>query len=66
MYRSVSGASNILKSYNTKPSSGLRNITPEMQKSLDEADKPKKGGNKVDKKKGVSEGPSIQVSKQKK
>lgn len=58
MYQSVSGASKIFKSYKTKPVSGPRAITPEMQKSLDEADTEKKGGKKGDKAKKGKEGPS--------
>ncbi|CAI9298379.1 unnamed protein product [Lactuca saligna] len=61
MYQSVSRASKILKYYKTKPVSGPRVITPEIQKSLDEADTLKKRGKKGDKLKKGKDGPYSQA-----
>ncbi|CAI9302447.1 unnamed protein product [Lactuca saligna] len=44
--RDVPPASKVLKGYYTFPASDFRTLTPEMQSIIDEADKPKKGGNK--------------------
>ncbi|CAI9276735.1 unnamed protein product [Lactuca saligna] len=53
MLRNVPAASEIIQAYHSFPASGHRPITYEIQKVLDEADKPKKGG-----KKRTKEGPS--------
>ncbi|CAI9261330.1 unnamed protein product [Lactuca saligna] len=44
MYKCVSGASKLIREYKKHPTSGARVITPEMQQTLDDADKAKKWG----------------------
>lgn len=61
MYWCVSSESKIMKSYKAQQVSGPRFITPEMQKTLDEADAQKKRGWKGEKVKQGKEGSSSQA-----
>nr|KAJ0213192.1 hypothetical protein LSAT_V11C400185240 [Lactuca sativa] len=53
MYACVSPASKIIQEYKKLPSSGTRKQSPEMIKSLEEADKPAKRSKKQEAKKGI-------------
>ena len=46
MYAYVSEASNVIQEYKKLPSSGPRELTPAMIRSIEEADKPAKRGKK--------------------
>ncbi|CAI9260298.1 unnamed protein product [Lactuca saligna] len=61
MYRCVFAASILIMEYKKLPFFGPRELTPEMQRFLDEADKLKKGGKKGIKKKEVHESPSFKL-----
>lgn len=58
MYRCVSDASKFITEYKKLPASGPRPLTSEMQTSIDEVDKPKKGCKNKDKRKQIQDGPS--------
>ena len=66
MYKCVSGESKLMNEYKKLPPTGPRQLIPEMQSSLDVADKPAKWGNKVDQRKGEKEGPSSKAATPKK
>ncbi|KAL7616230.1 hypothetical protein Lser_V15G04372 [Lactuca serriola] len=61
MYRCVSDAGKIIIEYKKLPALGLRPLNLEMQCSIDEADKSKKGGKKGDKRKKIQEVPSSKL-----
>ena len=58
MYQCASKVSIVISKYKKLPAIGQRSLTTEMQKSLNEADKPAKRGKKRDTKKEVQEGTS--------
>lgn len=66
MYRCVSGKSKVIIEYKKNPILGARDLTLGMQRSIYEDDKPKKGGKKGEKKKGIPGGPSFQLPTPKK
>lgn len=63
MYACVSKESKVIQEYKKLPSLGPRELTPEMIRSIEDADRPTKRGKKADKKK---EGPSTKASTPKK
>ncbi|KAL7613861.1 hypothetical protein Lser_V15G06525 [Lactuca serriola] len=65
MYICVSSEIKLMKEYKRLPPTGPRQLTPEMQSSLDAANKPAKLGNKFERK-GEKEGQSSKVSTPKK
>ncbi|CAH1431384.1 unnamed protein product [Lactuca virosa] len=66
MYHCVSGESKLIREYKKLPPTGPRQLTPEMQRSLDAADKPAKRGKKGDQRKNEKEGPSSKAAMPKK
>ena len=60
MFKCVYGESKLVNEYKKLPPTGPRQLTLEMQSSLDVADKPTKRGKKVERK-SEKEGPSSKV-----
>nr|KAJ0210427.1 hypothetical protein LSAT_V11C400177580 [Lactuca sativa] len=54
----------IILEYQQLPSSGQRDLTPEMIRSIEDADRPSKKGKKAYPKKGDKEGPSSKLEKE--
>lgn len=66
MYACVSRESKVIQEYKKLPSSGPRELTPEMIRSIEDGDRLAKRGKKVDPKKGNKERPSSKAATPKK